>query len=225
MTALEISRYIFWVIFLCSALVAVLTQIQIRVDSDGSSNGEVSKLNSRHRWTGWLALCALVLILASSLIMGSGLPKILAQINLIHIPLMTICAVVYLRKVWVTKKMLKLSMNQRFLWWGIMCTLGMCFFAISFGLAIWYLLKVNPVLANNIWRLLLIGHTGLALGLIWLGRLALRKGKRTELNYHKKQWNWREKIPVVLGLTLIINKKKALSMTSRRYPWIRKNLY
>ena len=175
MNALDVSRYVFWTIFISAALIASLTQLQIMTGSFVSQDREISKLISRHRWTGWIALCGLLLIFTSRLLPGEGLPLIVGQINLIHIPLMTICGIGYLRKVWVSQNSPDQNKLSRNLLWWMMCGLGVCFFAVSVLLAIWSTPGMKPTLEATIWRWLMIGHIGLALTLIWSGRSALRR--------------------------------------------------
>lgn len=175
MNALDVSRYVFWTIFISAALIASLTQLQIMTGSFVSQDSEISKLNSRHRWTGWIALCGLLLVFTSRLLPGEGLPLIVGQINLIHIPMMAICGIGYLRKVWVSQNSPDQSKLSRNLWWSTMCGLGLCFIAVSVLFAIWPTLGMKPTLEANIWRWLMIGHIGLALALIWSGRSALRR--------------------------------------------------
>jgi hypothetical protein len=129
-----------------------------------------------HRRAGWITLAGLVLqrwiyLLAKEPPIYPLKPEVFA-----HGVLITLCAVAVLYKVWSAQRTAGRRLKQKILWWATITAFGAGFAVLTYALLIWR--WVNPPITwgYNMWLIYwagLLGHIGLALALIGLGRLGL----------------------------------------------------
>jgi hypothetical protein len=177
MNALYLARGLTGPTVLFAAFIGLLAQPQVlrRVSKTAGAKG--SALLGWHRWVGRIAVAGLVLTgLAWSLVSAHdafiGEPTVLA-----HGILCTVCALMVLRKAWGRQRQARRAMRQILPGVTTMVVLGASFVALTSALAAgrW----TEPTMAWNrggwlIPRAEMVGHMGLGVALIWLGRLALR---------------------------------------------------
>jgi hypothetical protein len=177
MDALHLVRNLAVPVVLLAATVGLLAQPRIlgRVPLVGGV-GE-SALLGWHRWVGRVAVAGLVVVglawsLASTDTVSPRVPGILA-----HGILCVICAVTILRKAWITQRGTKRRMRQVWPWVTATFALGASFVVLTCAMAAgpW----ADPGTIGDRGRWLVrqagtVGHMGLGIALIWLGRLALK---------------------------------------------------
>ena len=97
-----------------------------------------------------------------------------------HGVLSALCAVAVLSKVWVTQRKVKWEMNQVLTWVVTIFIVGASFSTLTCALAAWRWANPTVTWDKGEWftyRAATLGHVGLAIALIWLGRLALVNGR------------------------------------------------
>lgn len=186
MGAINFIGYTFVTVFLVAVVIAVSTQFQIRISHPAFQNHGVSILESRHRLSGWIALGGLAGVAAISIFQPNGLPILIKPFIFLHVPLLTICAVVKLRKGWVNQSKLRRSKGNSLAWWMTNIIIGIGFCTATCAMVIWKYSNINLLMMSSIkalpYEFLLFGHIGLAFALIWLGRIALGRDQVLAFN-------------------------------------------
>jgi len=186
MVLINVIGYVFIIIFLSAVVIALSTQFQIRIGRPPFQNHGVSILESRHRLAGWIAICGLAGVAAISIFQRNGLPILIKPIVILHVPLLTICAAVKLRKGWVIQSKRWQSEGKSFAWWITILIIGMSFCTVTCAMVIWQYFDNEILMISSIkalpYQILLFGHIGLAFALIWLGRTAFGRDQVLALN-------------------------------------------
>jgi len=136
-------------------------------------------MEARHRRSGWIAIVGLAGVAAISTFQRNELPILVERFIFLHVPLLTICAVVKLRKVWVNQNVRYRSVGKSLTWWMTNLIIGMSFCTVTCAMVIWQYSDIEVLMMSSIKALtyesLQYGHIGLAFALIWLGRTALHR--------------------------------------------------
>jgi hypothetical protein len=166
-----------------AAIIGLLAQPQVlrRVSLTVGDRG--SALLGWHRRVGRIAVVGLVVggltwSLTSEQDAFIGEPTVLA-----HGILCAVCALIVLRKVWGRQRQARRKMRQVFPWVTATLAVGASFVALTCVLVAgrW----TAPSIAGDrggwlIHQAEMIGHMGLGMALIWLGRLALRNPPKAD---------------------------------------------
>jgi hypothetical protein len=186
MALINVIGYVFFVIFLSAVIIALSIQFQIRIGRPAFQNHGVSILESRHRLSGWIAISGLAGVAAISIFQRDGSPILIKPFIFLHVPLLTICAAVKLRKGWVIQSKRWRIVGKPFAWWIINLIIGMSFCIVTCAMVIWQYFDNGILMISSIkalpYQSLLFGHIGLAFALIWLGRTAFGRDRVPSLN-------------------------------------------
>jgi hypothetical protein len=163
-----------------AAVFALLTQLQIRKISPAILNVKDPVLLTWHRWAGWIALGGFVLNRMICQLLGVYPTFPFEARHFAHGVLSVLCAVAILSKIWVTRRKVKWGKKRILTWVVTIFIVGASFSTLTGVLAAWR--WANPTLTwdKNEWLIYqaaIFGHVGLAIALIWLGRLALVNGR------------------------------------------------
>jgi hypothetical protein len=186
--------YLFFGSFFFFVALAFYTQSQFKIHLKG-----LKLIGSQnifvHRLFGWIAIGSLVLIVIFGIFTGSRSPDLINHLTLLHIPPLTVCAIVKLRKNWNSNQASNRVKGNLPLWWGVNLFLGTCFFAVTLGLINWNFPEVQSFMQVSQYKYsfetLLIGHIGLAVTLILIGR----SSKSIERFFHLKVKEKESSIP------------------------------
>lgn len=186
MGAINYIGYIFVIVFVIAVVIALSTQFQIRIGHPAIQNHGELILESRHRRSGWIALGGLAGVAAISILQPNGLPFLVKPVIFLHGPLLTICAVVKLRKGWINQSKRWRSKGNSLAWWMTNLIIGIGFCTVTCAMVIWKYADIDLLMMSSInplpYEFLLLGHIGLAFPLIWLGRTAFGRDQVLALN-------------------------------------------
>lgn len=164
-------------IILVAAIIALLTQPQIRIRIPSFFGVDLPVLQNWHCWAGRIALGGFVLNYMLFPLVGMH-PATPADLRYsAHSVLSTLCAVAVLRKIWLTWREDTDRTKWMLPWSTAVFGLGASFFTLSCALAAWRWANPTGTWGEIQWlvfKAATLGHVGLAIALIWLGRLALR---------------------------------------------------
>lgn len=176
MDALHLVRNLTVPVVLFAATIGLLAQPQILGRMPLVGGVKESALLGWHRWLGRIAVAGLVVIglawsLAGAYAVSLWNPGILA-----HGILCMICALTVLRKAWLARRKADRELRQVWPWVTVTLVLGTGFVVLTYTMAIgpW----ADPATIEDRGQWLVrqagtVGHMGLGIMLIWLGRLAL----------------------------------------------------
>ena len=178
MKILEITRYFLNLLFISTLVIALISQLLIWIDLLPARYLK-EDLIARHRSSGQLALVAFVLIALVNFGRFDSLPLIQKGGYLVHIPLLTICGISRLGLIWRIQKSNGISKRNLLIWWLTIFLVGLIFLFFCCGMLLWQLSLAQMeilVWGEKEFNLFSIGHIGLAIVLILLGRSGLRTG-------------------------------------------------
>jgi hypothetical protein len=161
----------------CAVILTLLTQLGIRTRITIFSGLKNPVLTKWHRRSGWFALGVFVLGRIVGHFAGIYPASHFEPSHLTHAVLSVLCAVGVLGKIWVMQRELKLERSRVFPWRVTTFISGTSFTILTFTLTGWLLVYPVPTWDLGellIYRAAILGHVGLSLLLIWLGRLALK---------------------------------------------------
>jgi hypothetical protein len=160
----------------CAAVLALLTQLQIQKRVPAIFGVKDAVLLEWHRRAGRVALGGFVLSRMMGFLLGAYPDFPFEARHLAHGALSALCAVAVLSKIWAARRQVRWGRKQALTWGASIFVLGAGFSILTCGLVAWR--WANPSLTwvrgqHLIYQAGTVGHVGLALALIWLGRLAL----------------------------------------------------
>jgi hypothetical protein len=160
----------------CAAVFALLTQLQIQTKTPAIFGVKDAVLLEWHRWAGRIALGGFVLSRMMGFLVGAYPTFPLEARHLAHGALSALCAVAVLSKIWATRHQVRWGRKRALTWGASILVLGAGFSILTCGLAVWRWANPNLTWVRSqhlIYQAALVGHVGLALALIGLGRLVL----------------------------------------------------
>ena len=231
MNVLFFVRGLISLIVVSAACTALLTQLQIRKILPAILNVKNPVLLTWHRWAGRIAMGGFILHRTMCLLVGVHLFQRNAYLSFpleprhfAHGILSALCAAAVLSKIWVTRRKVKPGQKWALSSWGVsVFIIGASFTTLTCALAAWRWIDPAAMWAKNDWlvyQAATLGHIGLAIALIWLGRLALknRPGPDQADTFVERgvtKGNGIARKPRTLRVFKYINAK-SLSTTSRR---------
>jgi hypothetical protein len=173
-------------IVLLAAVFALLTQLQVRKIPPAILNVKNPVLLTWHRWAGRIALGGFVLTRMICQLVGVYPTFPLEARHFAHGVLSALCAAAILSKIWVTRRQVRWGKKRILTWVVTTFIVGASFSTLTGALAAWRWANPTVIWGKNEWliyRAATLGHVGLAIALIWLGRLALVNGRcRDQVN-------------------------------------------
>lgn len=169
-------------ILILTAFFALLTQLQLNKKTPSILGTNNPVLLKWHRWLGWIAIGGYVLTRLIYLLAETYPAYPLKTQHFTHGVIIVICAVAFLRAVWVTHRKVKRKKKRVFTWGVTVFVLGASFTTITCALIAWRWANPPVTWGNNNWLIYqasILGHVALVLALIWQGRLALATGRES----------------------------------------------
>jgi hypothetical protein len=163
-----------------AAVFALLTQLQVRKILPAILNVKDPVLLTWHRWAGRVALGGFVLNRMICQLVGVYPTFPFEARHLAHGVLSALCAVAILSKIWVTRRQVRWGKRRILAWVVTLFIVGASFSTLTGALAAWRWADPAVTWGKNKWLIYqaaILGHVGLAMALIWLGRLALVNGR------------------------------------------------
>lgn len=184
MNVLLFVRGLIGLVVVSAAVTALLTQLQIRKILPAVLNVNDPVLLTWHRWAGRIAMGGFVLHRTMYLLVGVHLFQSntysffsLEPRHFAHSILSALCAAAVLSKIWVTRRKVEQGGKRALSSWDVTVFIfGASFSALTCALAAWRWAEPAATWDNHDWliyRAATLGHVGLAIALIWLGRMAL----------------------------------------------------
>ncbi len=208
----------------CFALfIALLTRLQIHGKTPAFLCAGNPPLVKWHRWAGWITLGGFVLNRVISSYVGESPPFPLKLQHYAHGVFSALCAVAFLNKIRVTQREAKWA-KQRVLTWGTTTfILGTSFYTLTFALSAWRWTNPPVTWGKDEWltyQAARIGHVGLAVALIFLGRLALknRPGRKQKDTFSRGYATGGNEKAESYRAPQVSKYKVANSISSRRIP-------
>jgi hypothetical protein len=180
MNALFLARNLISPIVCSAAIFALLTQLQIHNIIPTIYGVKNPVLLKWHRWAGRIAIGGFVLDRMICQLLGEYPTFPFEARNFAHGVLSALCAVAVLSKVWVTWPKGKWGRKRILTWVVTIFIVGASFSTLTGALAAWRWASPTVIWGKNEWLIYqaaTLGHVGLAIALIWLGRLALVNGR------------------------------------------------
>jgi hypothetical protein len=167
------------IVFL-AAVFALLTQLQVRNIIPVTFRVKNPVLLEWHRWAGRIALGGFVLNRMICQLVGVYPTFPFEARHFAHGVLSALCAAAILSKIWVTRGKVKWEKKRILTWVVTVFIVGASFSTLTGALAAWRWANPTVTWGKNEWLIYqaaTLGHVGLAIALIWLGRLALVNGR------------------------------------------------
>ena len=164
------------------ALALFLSQLaRLKIDNFLPSTKIVYNLGRqrRHRRAGWTFVGALVLIWATGFVLDIPLATTSIASAMIHAVPISICAFVVVRKIWIRQHQMGWPTKRVIAWATAVVILGVCFSIATLLLATRTWADPSGTSVGKLWQLFqntALMHVGIALLLMWLGRIALKSG-------------------------------------------------
>ena len=173
-----------------AAVIALLTQLQIHKKVHAIFGVEYPVLLAGHRWAGRIALGGFVLKRMMGLFSDSCstygdtcLAFPFKPQHLTHGALSALCAAAVVSKIRVTQRRARRRTRGVLAWRATSFFLGASFFILTCVLAAWRWANPSVIWGKTEWliyKAATLGHVGLAIALIGLGRLALASRHRLD---------------------------------------------
>jgi hypothetical protein len=132
-----------------------------------------------HRRAGWTFVVALVLIWATGLAHDIPLAKSSKASAMIHVIPISICAFAVIRKIWIRQHQIGRPTKRVTAWTIATVILGVCFSITTLLLATRQWADPSGTSGgklSHLYQNTALIHIGIALLLMWLGRIALKSG-------------------------------------------------
>jgi hypothetical protein len=180
MNALFLVRNLIGPIVFAAAVFALLTQLQIRNIIPATFGVKNPIFLKWHRWAGRIAIGGFVLNRMICQLVGVYPTFPLEARHFAHGALSALCAAAILSKIWVTRRQVRRGKKRILTWVVAIFIVGASFSTLTGALAAWRWANPTVTWGKNEWLIYqaaTLGHVGLAIALIWLGRLALENGR------------------------------------------------